>query len=119
MNPIRRIHRIHRLAAVLAGLAAGLVAFGTPLAFGSTNPATSPDSGLAACAYPLSTHHVTAADYRQVRAQFAGSRWPDLRTAGTDYVDLAVQLLTARGTDGYQTVWFYQRLSAACTRHAR
>ena len=37
----------------------------------------------------------TAADYRQIRAQFAGSRWPDLRTAGTDYVDLAVQLLTA------------------------
>jgi hypothetical protein len=77
------------------------------------------DSGLAACAYPLSTHDVTAAGYRQIRAQFAGSRWPDLRTAGTDYVDLAVQLLTARGTDGYQTVWFYQRLSAACTRHAR
>ena len=45
------------------------------------------------------------------------SRWPDLRTAGTAYVDLAVQLLNARGTDGYQTVWFYQRLSATCAKH--
>jgi hypothetical protein len=63
-------------------------------------------------------HDVTAAGYREIRAQLTGSRWPDLRTAGTDYVDLAVQLLTAQGTDGYQTVWFYQRLSAACTRHA-
>jgi hypothetical protein len=116
MNLIRRI----RLAAALASLAAALL---TPLlaaaALGSTDPGTPPDSGLAACAYPLSAHDVTAAGYRQIRAQFAGSRWPDLRTAGTDYVDLAVQLLTARGTDGYQTVWFYQRLSAACTRHGR
>jgi hypothetical protein len=116
MNPIRRIHRF---AAVLASLATALVAFGAPPALGSTHPGAPPDSGLAACAYPLSTHDVTAAGYRQIRAQFAGSRWPDLRTAGTDYVDLAVQLLTARGTDGYQTVWFYQRLSAACAQHGR
>ncbi|MGH3214301.1 MAG: hypothetical protein ACRDPD_15425 [Streptosporangiaceae bacterium] len=119
MNPIHRIHRIHRPAAVLAGLAAALAAFGTPSAFGSTHPGAPPDSGLAACAYPLSTQHVTAAGYRQIRAQFAGSRWPDLRTDGTDYVDLAVQLLTARGTDGYETVWFYQRLAAACAQHGR
>jgi hypothetical protein len=32
---------------------------------------------------------------------------------------LAVQLLTARGTDGYETVWFYQRLAAACAQHGR
>ena len=123
MNSIRRIRR---LAAVLAGLAAALVATAlvaaalvAAAALGSTHPGAPPDSGLAACAYPLSTHDVTAAGYRQIRAQFAGSRWPDLRTAGTDYVDLAVQLLTARGTDGYQTVWFYQRLSAACAEHGR
>lgn len=116
MNPIRRGPR---LAAVLAGLALALVAFGTPPAFGSTHPGAPPDSGLAACAYPLSTHDVTAVGYRQIRAQFAGSRWPDLRTAGIDYIDLAVQLLTARGTDGYETVWFYQRLSAACAQHGR
>jgi hypothetical protein len=115
MNPIGRIRR---LAAVLASLAAALL---TPqlaaAALGSTHPGAPQDSGLAACAYPLATHDVTAAGYRQIRAEFAGSRLPDLRTAGTDYVDLAVQLLTARGTDGYQTVWFYQRLSAACARH--
>ncbi len=92
MNPTRRIRR---LAAMLA---AALVAFGASPAFGSTHPGAPPDSGLAACAYPLSTHDVTAADYRQIRAQFASSRWPDLRIAGIDYADLAVQLLTARGT---------------------
>jgi hypothetical protein len=115
MNPNRRIRR---LAAVLAGAALLnlLLAAATP---GGTHPGAPPDSGLAACAYPLSTHDVTAAGYRQIRAQFAGSRWPDLRTAGTEYVDLAVQLLMTRGTDGYQTVWFYQRLSAACAAHRR
>ena len=116
MNPIRRIRRP---AAVLAGLAVALEAFGVPPAFASTHPGVLRDSGLAACAYPLSTHDVTAVGYRQIRAQFAGSRWPDLRTAGTDYIDLAVQLLTARGIDGYETVWFYQRLSASCGRHRR
>jgi hypothetical protein len=75
------------------------------------------DSGLIACTYPLSTQHVPATDYQKIRAEFAGSRWPDLRNAGTAYVDLATQLLTARGTDGYETVWFYQRLSAACAKH--
>jgi hypothetical protein len=43
--------------------------------------------------------------------------WPDLRNAGTAYVDLALALPHARYTDGYETVWFYQRLSAACARH--
>ena len=119
MNPTRT-HRIRRLAAVLACLAAAAVAFGAPPAFGSTGrPGAPPDSGLAACAYPLSTHDVTAAGYRQVRAEFTGSRWPDLRVAGTDYADLAARLLTARGTDGYETVWFYQRLAAACAQHGR
>ncbi|MFY9776250.1 MAG: hypothetical protein WAK28_16940 [Trebonia sp.] len=39
--------------------------------------------------------------------------------AHPQHVDLAVQLLTARGTDGYETVWFYQRLAAACAQHGR
>ena len=86
---------------------------------GSTHHGAPRDSGLVACAYPLSTQDVSAADYQKIRAEFAGSRWPDLRTDGTAYVDLAVQLLTARGTDGYQTVWFYQRLSDACAKHGR
>jgi hypothetical protein len=87
-------------------------------ALGSTASAAPQDS-LVACAYPLSTQDVPATAYPTIRAQFAGSRWPDLRTAGTAYVDLAMQLSTARWTDGYQTVWFYQRLSAACARHRR
>ena len=75
------------------------------------------DSGLVACAYPLATQDVPAAEYPKLRAEFAGSRFADVRTAGTAYVDLAVALHTARGTDGYETVWFYQRLSAACAKH--
>jgi hypothetical protein len=88
-------------------------------ALGSTASAAPQDSGLVACAYPLATHDVPAAAYPKLRAEFAGSRFADLRTAGTAYVDLAVALRTARGTDGYQTVWFYQRLSAACAKHER
>ena len=98
-------------AAVIPALLIGVL--------GSTHPGAPRDSGLVACAYPLATQDVPAAAYPKLRAEFAGSRWPDLRTAGTAYVDLAVQLLTARGTDGYQTVWFYQRLSAACAQHER
>jgi hypothetical protein len=44
---------------------------------------------------------------------------PDLRTAGTAYIDMAMRLRHARYTDGYETVSFYQRLSAACARHGR
>jgi hypothetical protein len=96
-------------AAVIPALLIGALA--------STHPGAPQDSGLVACAYPLSTQDVPATDYPKIRAEFAGSRWPDLRNAGTAYVDLAVALRTARGTDGYETVWFYQRLSAACAKH--
>ena len=89
-------------------------------ALGSTASAAPQDSGLVACAYPWATQNVPAAEYPKLRAEFAGSRFPDLRTAGTAYVDLAIQLQKARGgTDGYQTVWFHQRLSAACAKHRR
>ena len=96
-------------AAVIPALLMGVL--------GGTHPAAPRDSGLVACAYPLSTADVPAADYPKIRAQFAGAQWPDLRTAGTAYVDLAMQLPTAQYTDGYQTVWLYQRLSAACAAH--
>jgi hypothetical protein len=98
-------------AAVIPALLIGVL--------GSTHSDAPRDSGLVACTYPLSTQNVPATDYPKIRAEFAGSRWPDLRNAGTAYVDLAVALLTARGTDGYQTVWFYQRLSAACAKHSQ
>ena len=97
-------------AAVIPALLIGVLA--------STHSGTPHDSGLIACAYPLATQDVPATEYTKLRAEFAGSRYPDLRTAGTAYVDLAVQLLTARGTDGYETAWFYQRLSADCAKHA-
>jgi hypothetical protein len=98
-------------AAVIPALLVGVL--------GGTHAAAPQDSGLVACRYPLSTQDVPVADYQKIRAQFAGSRWPDLRNAGTAYVDLATQLPSARGTDGYQTVWFYQRLSATCAKHGR
>ena len=85
----------------------------------STASAAPQDSGLVACAYPLAPQDVPAAEYLKLRAEFADSRFPDLRTAGTAYVDLAVALLTARGTDGYETVWSYQRLSVTCAKHGR
>ena len=99
------------------------IAMLTPLlvagGLGGIHAHPSRDSGLVGCAYPLSTQDIAATEYPKIRAQFAGSRWPDLRMAGPAYVDLAIQLPTARYTDGYQTVWFYQRLSAACARHRR
>jgi hypothetical protein len=98
-------------AAVIPALLIGVL--------GSTHSTAPRDSGLVACAYPLSTQDVPATDYPKIRGEFADSRWPDLRNAGTAYVDLAIQLPNARGTDGYQTVWFYQRLSAACTKHGQ
>ena len=106
--------RARRYAA--GGLLAPLLLIGS---LSSIHPGTPRDSGLVACAYPLSTQSVSAAEYAKIRAEFAASRWPDLRIAGIDYVDLASALLTARGTDGYETVWFYQRLSAACAKHGQ
>ena len=98
-------------AAVIPALLIGVL--------GSTHSDPPRDSGLVACAYPLSTQDVPATDYPKIRAEFAGSRWPDLRNAGTAYVDLAMQLPNARYTDGYETVSFYQRLSAACAKHGQ
>ena len=97
-------------AAVVPALLVGVL--------GGTHSDVPRDSGLAACGYPLSTQSVPAADYQKIRAEFASSRWPDLRNAGTAYVDLATQL-SARPSDGYETVWFYQRLSAACAKHGK
>ena len=84
---------------------------------GAVRPRAPADSGVAGCAALSSGHQVAAADYPKIRSQFAGSQWPDLRAAGTSYVDLAVKLRTARNTDGYETVSFYQRLSITCARH--
>jgi hypothetical protein len=72
-------------AAVIPALLIGVL--------GSIHSGPPQDSGLVACAYPLATHDVPAADDQKLRAEFADSRWPDLGNAGTTYVDLAVQLL--------------------------
>jgi hypothetical protein len=86
---------------------------------GSVHPGGPPDSGLVGCTSLSITHHVAAGGYPKIHARRAGSRWPDLRTTGTAYTNLAVQLRHARYTDGYETIWFYQRLAAACAKHGQ
>jgi hypothetical protein len=83
---------------------------------GTIRPGEAADSGMAGCTELLGAHQAAAKNYPRIRSQFARSQWPDLRAAGMAYVDLAVALQTARA-DGYETVWFYQRLSLACARH--
>ena len=81
---------------------------------GAVHAVASADSGIAGCTALSGKHQIAVPDYARIRSQFAGSRWPDLRVAGMSYVDLAVELQNARHTDGYETAWFYQRLSMAC-----
>jgi hypothetical protein len=87
--------------------------------FNNVEPGVSPDSGLAGCTALSDTHQVAATKYPRIRAEFTGSRWPDLRAAGTSYMELVIKLRRPQYTDGYETVWFYQRLSAACAKHGR
>ena len=81
-----------------------------------TRSALPPDSGLAGCSSVLGTHEVAARDYPKIAAQFAGSRWPDLRVSGLAYVEIATKLRSMRAYGG-ETVWFIQRLAAACAQH--
>ena len=83
---------------------------------GGTRPALSPDSGLAACSSVLSAHQVAARDYPKIAAQFAGSRWPDLRISGLAYVEIATKLRATHAYGG-ETVWFIERLAATCAQH--
>ena len=85
----------------------------------NVQPGVPPDSGLAGCTALSDTHQVPAAKYPRIRAEFTGSRWPDLRAARTSYMELVIKLRRPQYTDGYETVSFYQRLSAACAKHGR
>ena len=83
---------------------------------GGTRPALSPDSGLAGCSSVLGAHQVAASDYPKIAAQFRGSRWPDLRISGLAYVEIATRLHATHAYGG-ETVWFIERLAAACAKH--
>ena len=85
-------------------------------AVATASPAAPPDSGLAGCAALSGTHQLAAGDYQKISAQFAGSRWPDLRFSGMAYADFAALLLIKPGYGG-ETVWFYERLADACAKH--
>jgi hypothetical protein len=80
-------------------------------------PGAPPDRGLAACISLSGLNQAGAPDFRRLRADFAASRWLDLRAAGTAYTDLAIKLRRPQYTDGYESVSYYQRLAAACAKH--
>ncbi len=102
----------------LSVLAAALPAAGCAAhPVSASSQAHRPDSGIAGCTALLRTRPVATTGYPKIRSQFARSQWPYLRAAGTSYIDLLVKLQSARGTDGYEAVWFYQRLSSACASH--
>ena len=83
---------------------------------GGNRPALSPDSGLAGCSSVLGADQAAASDYPKIAAQFAGSRWPDLRSSGLAYVEIATRLRATHAYGG-ETVWFIERLAAACAKH--
>jgi len=102
-----------------AAASGGSPAFGTSSSPGSTStgrPGDAAASGIGGCTALLEARRAASRDYPRIRSQFARSRWPDVRAAGVSYVELIVKLQDG-GADGYETVWFYQRLSRACARH--
>jgi len=94
----------------------GLGAGSAPIRTSTIQLGKPSDSGMAGCIALIGAHQAAADNYPKIRAQFTRSHRLDLRAAGRAYVDLAIALRTAR-SDGYQTVWFYQRLSRACAKH--
>jgi len=103
-----------RIRVMLGAVVATAVLGGT---LGIVHAAQPPDSGLVACGL-LSDRHSAAEPYSpRVRADFMHSRWPDLRTAGTAYTDIAQALHASPSAYGGETVWFYERLATACSRH--
>jgi hypothetical protein len=83
----------------------------------NVHPAGPPDRGLAACTSLSGLNQAGVPDFRRLRAEFATSRWPDLRADGTAYADLAIKLRTTPATDGEQAVWSYQLLADTCAKH--
>ena len=109
--------RPHGLVALAIPAVLVVMLLGTRCSAPSTaTPRARADSGIAGCTALLEVPRA-APRYPKIRSEFLRSQWPDLRAAGTSYVDLAVKLRSARNTDGYEAVWFYQRLSDACARH--
>jgi hypothetical protein len=83
-------------------------------------------SPTASASTDAATTTMTADQYRTVRAQFSHSRYADLRTAGTHFVDLVWQAAGATdGSDGLGAalallgplVSAYSDLSGACANH--
>ena len=99
--------------ALSAAIAAPLILLSV---LSNVQPGVPPDSGLAGCTALSDTHQAAATKYPRIRAEFTGSRWPDLRISGLAYVEIATEL-RARHAYGGETVWFIERLAAACAKH--
>jgi hypothetical protein len=85
---------------------------------GGGRTAPSSDGGLAGCAALSAGHEVAVGDYPKIAALFASSRWPDLRNSGLAWVEIVTKQRDMHAYGG-ETVWFYQRLSAACAEHGQ
>ena len=85
---------------------------------GDGRPGNSSDGGLAGCASLSGTHQVAVSDYPRLAALFDRSRWPDLRISGLAWVEIVTKQHSMHAYGG-ETVWFYQRLSAACAKHGQ
>jgi hypothetical protein len=103
--------RRHALGAVIA---TPIVLVGIP---SNVRPGRPPDRAIVACASLSGLNQAGVPDFRRLRADFAASRWLDLRADGTAYTDLAIRLRTAGETDGNMAAWSYQRLAATCAKH--
>ena len=80
--------------------------------------ADSSDGGLAGCASLSGGHEVAISDYPKLADLFDSSRWPDLRISGLAWVEIVTKQHNMHAYGG-ETVWFYQRLSAACATHGQ
>ena len=76
------------------------------------------DDGIAGCTALLGGHQPAASDYPRIRAQFAAHNGRTC-TSPARIMSILSSSCGLRGLTGIETVWFYQRLSAACTRHGR
>lgn len=123
------------MALAIVGVACILVGGGIFAMLYFSNVGPFKDSGLAMCesirdgqdagSASDSDSPLTEAEYLELRAQFANSRYADIRDAGTRFVDLVWQLSSVDDDDSLgaallfagQIMEAYSALSGACAAH--
>lgn len=96
-RPRRRMLLIGGISLVVVMIAAGVVYLSSHTSAGPAS--TGPDSGLAGCAMIQRVDVPTTADDKVILADFAGSRFGDLRAAGTAWFDHIADMPHAMKTD--------------------